>query len=91
MEEKTQNKGTEVSHPELSDYEYKSWSYGVPVPDGWERCPGDKVDVIRRLKAQPAEFKDSTVAERTQEKVCQHKVQNKNQWEPWDKPCGGCC
>ena len=45
-----ENRIQEVVTHKLSDYEYKSWSYGVPVPDGWERCPGDKVDVIRRLQ-----------------------------------------
>ena len=41
VEQKTEYKPT--------DYEYKSWSSGVPVPDGWERCPG-YAELIRRLK-----------------------------------------
>ena len=34
-----------------TDYEYKSWSSGVPTPDGWEKCPGYD-DVIRRVKPE---------------------------------------
>lgn len=76
MGEEIHNKGTEVSSYKLSDYEYKSWSYGVPVPDGWERCPGDKVDVIRRLKDKSTESKDTTVKEKNPLKICQTKVKN---------------
>mgnify|MGYP001046307454 CR=1 FL=1 len=42
-----------------SNYEYKSWSFGVPVPGGWERCPGYD-DVIRRLKVEPPKPEKST-------------------------------
>jgi len=35
-----------------TDYEYKSWSSGRAVLEGWERCPGYP-DVIRRLKVAP--------------------------------------
>jgi hypothetical protein len=41
-----------------TDYEYKSWSCGVPVPDGWERCPG-YADVIRRLKVALPKTEDT--------------------------------
>jgi hypothetical protein len=75
----------------LSDYEYKSWSYGISVPDGWERCPGDKVDVIRRLKPQPVKSEEApaTTVPETKSGCNCHK--NTNAWEPWNKPSGGCC
>ena len=91
MDEDIENKETEISQYKLSDYEYKSWSYGVPVPDGWERCPGDKVDVVRRLKAKPVGSKGISVTVETLVKTCQHKVKNNDEWESWNKPCGGCC
>jgi hypothetical protein len=42
MGEDIKNNRTEVSQYKLSDYEYKSWSYGFSVPDGWGRCPVTK-------------------------------------------------
>jgi len=47
-----------VPHHKRTDYEYKSWSSGVPVPDGWERCPG-YADVVRRLKVAPPVIEDN--------------------------------
>jgi hypothetical protein len=49
---------------------------------------GDKVDVIRRLKAKPAESKGTSVTVETLVKTCQHKVKNNDEWESWNKPCG---
>jgi len=34
-------------------YEYKSWSSGLEVPEGWERSPGYE-DVIRKLISEPS-------------------------------------
>ena len=52
---------TEYKH---SDYEYKSWSGGLSVPDDWERCPG-YADVIRRLKPVPLKPEDTPVNTKT--------------------------
>jgi hypothetical protein len=80
-----------VTAHKLSDYEYKSWSYGVPVPEGWERCPGDKVDVIRRLKPISPASEEKTKETAPKAKTCCNHQNNKDAWEPWNKPCGGCC
>ncbi len=47
-EEKKVEAEANVVHS-YKDYEYRGWSCGVPVPEGWERCP-DYANVIRRLK-----------------------------------------
>jgi hypothetical protein len=63
----------------------------LPVPDGWERCPGDKVDVIRRLKLQPLKPEEAPVTTTPEAEACKHKTPKADEWEPWNKPCGGCC
>ena len=77
---------TEYKH---SDYEYKSWSGGVSVPDGWERCPG-YADVIRRLKPAPSKPEDTPVKTEMKATSCQ-KEAKEDGLEPWNKPQGGCC
>jgi hypothetical protein len=91
MDEKIHDNGIEFSQHKLSDYEYKSFSYGVSVPDGWERCPGDKVDVIRRLKPQPVATEQAPTTKAPEAKCGCNTVKNKDAWESWKKPCGGCC
>lgn len=73
-----------------SDYEYKSWSGGVPAPDGWERCPGYN-DVIRRLK--PVSPNPEAKADKISPKAasCQKKTEDSIFTESWNKPQGGCC
>ena len=72
-----------------SDYEYKSWSSGVAVPDGWERCPG-YTDVIRRLKPSVLKPEDTPVECKAEETVCQIK-ETKDDQKPSSPPRGGCC
>jgi hypothetical protein len=47
-EEKKVEAEANVEHS-YKDYDYRGWSRGVPVPEGWERCP-DYENVIRKLK-----------------------------------------
>jgi hypothetical protein len=87
--EETEKK-TEYKH---SDYEYKSWSRGLPVPEGWERCPG--YDVIRRLKVKPPEPADTPVKKEPTNTSYSDKKTKDDAWEPWS-PYGGsyggsCC
>jgi hypothetical protein len=72
-----------------SDYEYKSWSGGVPAPDGWEKCPG-YADVIRRLKPVTSKPEDKPVETKT-EAESSHKEAKKDGWEPWGPSRGGSC
>ncbi len=73
-----------------SDYEYKSWSAGVAVPDGWERCAG-YADVIRRLKPVAPETEDKPVNATIKNTSCEKKAKDNIFAEPWNKPHGGCC
>ena len=73
----------------LTDYEYKGWSGGVPVPEGWERCPG-YADVIRRLKVAPPKTEDTHAETETRDTACQ-KTTKDNACESWVPPKGGCC
>jgi len=69
-----------------TDYEYKSWSGGVSVPEGWERCPG-YVDVIRRLKVAPPKI-EGTPAKSEAKDTAKAKDDSR---ESWNSPQGGCC
>ncbi|MCJ7768945.1 MAG: hypothetical protein MUO92_00490 [Dehalococcoidales bacterium] len=77
---------TEYKH---SDYEYKSWSGGVSVPDGWERCLG-YADVIRRLKPLPSKPEDTPVKTKTKAASCQKEAKD-DTFKPLGPPKGGCC
>ena len=57
VEEEKKAEAKEGDKPKRFAYEYKSWSLGLSVPEGWERCPGYD-DVIRRLKVEPPEAED---------------------------------
>jgi hypothetical protein len=90
MVEENATKENVTTH-KLSDYEFKSWSYGLPVPEGWERCPGDKVDVVRRLKPISTVSEEKIEETTPETKTCCNNQSNKDAWKPWNKPCGGCC
>ena len=77
---------TEYKH---FDYEYKSWSGGVSVPDGWERCPG-YTDVIRRLKPVPSKPEDTPVSTKAKDACCQKEVKD-DTFKPWGPSPGSCC
>ncbi|MFC1874783.1 hypothetical protein ACFLY3_01320 [Chloroflexota bacterium] len=77
---------TEYKH---FDYEYKSWSSGVAVPDGWERCPG-YADVIRRLKPVPSKPEDTPDKTKTKATSCQKEAKD-DTFKPWGPSPGSCC
>ncbi len=86
VETEKSEKKKEYKH---SDYEYKSLSSGVSVPDGWERCPG-YADVIRRLKPVPSKPVDTPVKTKTKAASCQKEAKD-DTLEPLDPPDSGCC
>lgn len=89
---KEEKKGeTEVNtEHKRSDYEYKSWSFGIPVPEGWERCLGYN-DVIRRLKAEPPKPEESTPVKTENKDTESQKKPKEGDWEPWGPAQRGSC
>ena len=73
-----------------SDYEYRGYSGGISLPDGWERCPG-YYDVIRRLKPAPLKTGDKLAKAAPKIESCRNETKKDTFSESWNKPQGGCC